>query len=85
MNKLSYFNPLIIAGSSILSLSFILPSHAAILVKGFSQSQENAAVLGHIIEDFEDTELIDGLTINFRGGVAPQSYTGNINQTFDPS
>ena len=61
------------------------PANAAILVTGFSHPQEVTVTSGLLIEDFEDTKLIDNLTINFRGGINPQSYTGFLNQTFEPS
>jgi hypothetical protein len=58
---------------------------AAFTVTGFPFGNENTAISGYQIEDFEDVNLINGLMIKFSGGITPRSYTGQLNQVFTPS
>ena len=58
---------------------------AGFTVTGYVFGTENAAIPGYTVEDFEDVNLINGLTVNFSGGITPQSYSGTLNQVFNPS
>lgn len=61
-------------------------AHAAITVTGYAFGAEGPALVGMDIEDFEDVNLIPGLTVHFGGGITtPRTYTGTLNRVFTPA
>jgi hypothetical protein len=78
-----------LAGLALLCLfTMALPaaSHAAITVTGFAFGSEGPAVAGKTIEDFEDVNLVPGLTIRMGGSIAtPAMWTGVLPHTWNPA
>ena len=57
-----------------------------ILVEGFVFGTEDAAIQGYAIEDFEDTQLIECLSIHFSGNIqTPVTYQGQLPHVYDPA
>ena len=64
------------------------PAHAHITYSSVPYGAEDAVIAGRIVEDFEDTALIPGLSITFQGtGVAPDQlvYPGALPHVWDPT
>ena len=64
------------------------PVGAAITIMGVAPGSENAAIGTATIEDFEDVNLIPGLTIRMGGVPAPypnRMWTGTLPRVFKPS
>lgn len=63
------------------------PSRAAFTVTGYAFGSEGPAIVGFIVEDFEDQNLIAGLTIRMGGTsiATPRMWTGTIPRTWDPT
>jgi hypothetical protein len=61
------------------------PLHAGISVSSVAFGSEDAAITGSVIEDFEDTTLLSGLSITFSGGVTPVTYPGTLPHVWDPT
>lgn len=68
--------------------SFAAPSlaRAAITITGFAYGAEGPAIASATIENFEDVNLIPGLTIRMGGGLTtPAMWSGTIPHTWNPS
>lgn len=78
---------LALAGPLFLALIAVHPAHAAITVTGFAPGSEGPAIVGATIEDFEDVNLIPGLTIRMGGipGFGARTWTGTLPRVFKPS
>jgi hypothetical protein len=68
-------------------LTLVCPSRAAITITGFASGGENGAIASATIEDFEDVNLIPGLTIRMGGVPSPFSNRmwGPLPRVFNPS
>ena len=75
------------------TLIFSSLANSATLVTSTSFSNEDSLINGHTIEDFEDTSLIDGLTITWGGSfetfntsvAGSVSVSGSLPKIFDPT
>ena len=78
---------LALAGSLLLVLAVVHPAHAAITVTGFAFGSEGPAIAGATLEDFEDVNLIPGLTIRMGGipGFGARTWTGTLPRVYKPS
>lgn len=62
------------------------PALAAFSFTGYAYGSEGPAVAGMTVEDFEDVNLIPGLTIRISGGITtPAMWTGTMPRVWNPA
>jgi hypothetical protein len=61
-------------------------ANAAITITGYAFGSEGPAVSGATIEDFEDVNLLPGLTIRMGGSITtPRMWTGTLPRVWNPA
>ena len=77
-----------LAAALLAAIPFLVPSaaRAAITITGYAYGSEGPVIASATIENFEDVNLIPGLTIRMGGGITtPAMWTGTIPHTWNPA